>query len=469
MIQVITKYGAIKAPAPASSSAVWGAITGTVTAQTDLTGYISSNYYPLSNPSSYISGITSGDVTTALGYTPEDVANKQNSLTIDGTGFKYPTVDAINSALVSKESFQTLTIVSSATPSIAVGGFNLTNYSITAQAVALTSITITGTPNNFDKLTLRITDNGVARAIALGTSFIAGECVIPTTTKISIPLTLMFLYDSVTSKYKCIFTSYDSGLWKRGVGNYSILNANDTTSSAAGIYSISSGQYANAGGTAAAAFGNSTVNGAYSIGSGYSCSASGAYSKVSGYACLASGGSSSAEGTFTVASGDSAHAENRSTTATGPNSHAGGTSSIALENAEWARSSAGTIGQYGIVDYAATTTTNTTIEIFIANASPNRLRIALTSSYRIKITALAKDSVGNVKEFEGLAVIKNLAGTTSLVGTCTMVSTIGDAALSTCAITITADNTNDTLKVEVAGIAATTINWYVKCDYLKLK
>ena len=70
MIQVITKYGAIKAPAPASSSAIWGTITGTVTAQTDLTGYISSNYYPLSNPSSYISGITSGMVTTALGFTP---------------------------------------------------------------------------------------------------------------------------------------------------------------------------------------------------------------------------------------------------------------------------------------------------------------------------------------------------------------------------------------------------------------
>lgn len=33
---------------------------------------------------------------TALGYTPENVANKQNSLAVDGTGIKYPTVDAIN-------------------------------------------------------------------------------------------------------------------------------------------------------------------------------------------------------------------------------------------------------------------------------------------------------------------------------------------------------------------------------------
>ena len=31
-----------------------------------------------------------------IGYVPEDVNNKQNSLTIDGTGNKYPTVDAVN-------------------------------------------------------------------------------------------------------------------------------------------------------------------------------------------------------------------------------------------------------------------------------------------------------------------------------------------------------------------------------------
>ena len=34
-----------------------------------------------------------------LGYTPEDVANKQDSLVVDGTGAKYATVDAVNSGL----------------------------------------------------------------------------------------------------------------------------------------------------------------------------------------------------------------------------------------------------------------------------------------------------------------------------------------------------------------------------------
>ncbi len=40
------------------------------------------------------------DVVTALGYTPEDVANKQNNLTVDGTGIKYATVDAVNAGLL---------------------------------------------------------------------------------------------------------------------------------------------------------------------------------------------------------------------------------------------------------------------------------------------------------------------------------------------------------------------------------
>ena len=35
----------------------------------------------------------------ALGFTPENVANKHNSLAVDGTGTKYPTVDAVNEGL----------------------------------------------------------------------------------------------------------------------------------------------------------------------------------------------------------------------------------------------------------------------------------------------------------------------------------------------------------------------------------
>lgn len=43
-----------------------------------------------------------GSVSTALGFTPENIANKQNSLATDGTGVKYPTVDAVNGGLALK-------------------------------------------------------------------------------------------------------------------------------------------------------------------------------------------------------------------------------------------------------------------------------------------------------------------------------------------------------------------------------
>lgn len=43
--------------------------------------------------------VTSANIIAALGYTPENVANKQNSLNIDGSGVKYPTIDAVNTGL----------------------------------------------------------------------------------------------------------------------------------------------------------------------------------------------------------------------------------------------------------------------------------------------------------------------------------------------------------------------------------
>ena len=44
----------------------------------------------------------------ALGYTAEDVANKQNNLAVDGAGAKYPTVDAVNAVLGVKQNIPRL-------------------------------------------------------------------------------------------------------------------------------------------------------------------------------------------------------------------------------------------------------------------------------------------------------------------------------------------------------------------------
>jgi hypothetical protein len=55
----------------AVSGVAWGAITGTLSSQTDLTTYLSTNYYPASNPSGFISSVPGKSVYQAPygGYT----------------------------------------------------------------------------------------------------------------------------------------------------------------------------------------------------------------------------------------------------------------------------------------------------------------------------------------------------------------------------------------------------------------
>lgn len=99
---------------------------------------------------------------------------------------------------------------SSATPTINTD--NSDAHSITALAAAITSMTsnLTGTPTNFQKLTIRIKDNGTARAITWGASFEAKGVALPTTTVISKVLTVGFIYDTVTSKWGCVASAQEA-------------------------------------------------------------------------------------------------------------------------------------------------------------------------------------------------------------------------------------------------------------------
>lgn len=96
------------------------------------------------------------------------------------------------------------TEASSATPTINTD--NVDAHSITALATDITSMTtnLSGTPTNFQKLIIRIKDNGTARAITWGASFEAKGVALPTTTTISKVLTVGFIYDTVTSKWGCV-------------------------------------------------------------------------------------------------------------------------------------------------------------------------------------------------------------------------------------------------------------------------
>lgn len=101
-------------------------------------------------------------------------------------------------------SLRTGTTASSATPTINTDNTDL--YSITAQSAAITSFTtnLTGTPVLGDGLIIEITDNGTARAITWGASFEASTVALPTTTVISTKLTVCFMWNTTTSKWRCV-------------------------------------------------------------------------------------------------------------------------------------------------------------------------------------------------------------------------------------------------------------------------
>jgi hypothetical protein len=98
---------------------------------------------------------------------------------------------------------RTGTTTSSATPTINTD--NVDFYSLTAQAVDITSFTtnLSGTPTERQTLWIAITGTA-ARAITWGTSFEASTVALPTTTVTTARLDVGFVWNTVTSKWRCI-------------------------------------------------------------------------------------------------------------------------------------------------------------------------------------------------------------------------------------------------------------------------
>jgi hypothetical protein len=98
---------------------------------------------------------------------------------------------------------RTGTATSSATPTINTDNVNF--YSLTAQAVDITSFTtnLSGTPTENQKLWIAITGTA-SRAITWGTSFESSTVPLPTTTAGTARLDVGLVWNTVTSKWRCV-------------------------------------------------------------------------------------------------------------------------------------------------------------------------------------------------------------------------------------------------------------------------
>lgn len=245
-------------------------------------------------------------------------------------------------------------------------------------------------------------------------------------------------------------------------GSSAANEASGTDSHAEGLDTLASGTASHAEGA------QTTASGADAHAEGDSTVASGADSHAEGVSTTASANAAHAEGNTTVASGDYSHSEGDNTTASGYGSHSGGVRAVASHYAEWARGVKAE-SYYGKIQYYDRTTDATPSIMSLDGADNFYFTIASGDVYRFNVQALLVDeATGDSKEYSGSGIIKNVAGTTTLVAGSAIASALGDVSLATAVIAMTANDTNDRLEFTVTGIAATNIKWSVYVDYVKI-
>jgi hypothetical protein len=195
---------------------------------------------------------------------------------------------------------------------------------------------------------------------------------------------------------------------------------------------------------------------------GESNTASGSYAAVlAGRTSTASGGDAICIGSVSLASGNSSHVVGEDCAATAANSMAVGYRSLADRNilsVAFGRIG-GTRGDCQAIDAVlrGTTTTNAAVELLTGSAGINRLTCpsGKVMFMGIKIVGVSNGG-GTVATFERQYAIKNVGGTTSEIYAPV---TIGSDSAASTSIAISADDTNDSVKIECTGLAATNIRW----------
>jgi len=181
----------------------------------------------------------------------------------------------------------------------------------------------------------------------------------------------------------------------------------------------------------------------YDVDAGITAVVVGAQSSASGYASVALGNACVASQWGAVATGFVAKADR-----VGMRAHA---------HDRFAASGDSQRVDFGL--YAKTT--DATPQTMLLGKTYNttaQLTIASGKILHATVQVIGSKSDGSaIAIYQRQVAIANVGGTTALVGS---VNTIGSDTAASTSLSITADNTNDSLKIEVTGIAGETWRWF---------
>jgi len=251
-------------------------------------------------------------------------------------------------------------------------------------------------------------------------------------------------------------------------GNYSFLAGLGGSSTADATTSIGQGNLVTSNYAVGLGYGN-TASGLAAISLGYSNSNSGTVSVALGQGHTTSNNRSYAIGYSNTASGDASGALGDTCTASAKSALATGLQSQASRYGQKSHSA----GQFAAVGDAQSvqfvvrnkTTNNTATTLFLDGAS-TRLTIPSGRILSGTINIVGSKSDGTaVARYLRQVTIKNVAGTTSLVGS---VVTLGTDEATGTSISITADDTNDALSIQVTGVTAETWRWVATVEGVEL-
>lgn len=248
-------------------------------------------------------------------------------------------------------------------------------------------------------------------------------------------------------------------------GNVRGANAVDLQTSRGAATQVASGSYAICVGI------NNTASNTSAVVIGNDCTASGLNSQAIGNAASATGSYGVSIGRNTLASNTASVAIGGYNTASGAYAIALGSQSLSDRYGQFSHAANIFAGQGDaqfvrfVLRNKTTTATPTTIYL---NGSSSRLTIPSGKIMFANVLVSGIKSDGSAAAcYKRKVAIKNVGGTTSLVGAVETIGTDIEDNAST-DVTITADNTNDALDISVTGIAAETWRWLAVVEGLEI-